>query len=203
MGEGGTWLCVPRTKIKTEMGRDGKGGFAISLSEVLGLVQPWELLPHHHQPRRWGWAPPLLWLSHSLWRGCQPCEMVHRHSFCTWECCYFTATQATEKVYFFVFFLMARNTPTEFGFKRGGEYSDRNTEGGREGAASRGWKLPWFTYLLQISNMAMKSMCAKRRSISCQVIKIWREIGTKCISLAVDLSFFKKREKNELFFFKC
>lgn len=142
MGEGGTWLCVPRTKIKTEMGRDGKGGFAISLSEVLGLVQPWELLPHHHQPRRWGWAPPLLWLSHSLWRGCQPCEMVHRHSFCTWECCYFTATQATEKVYFFVFFLMARNTPTEFGFKRGGEYSDRNTEGGREGAASRGWKLP-------------------------------------------------------------
>lgn len=45
MGEGGTWLCVPRIKIKTKIGRDGKEGFTISLSEVLGLVQPWELLP--------------------------------------------------------------------------------------------------------------------------------------------------------------
>lgn len=33
---------------------------------------------------------------------------------------------------------MARNTPIEFGFKRGGEYSDRSTERGREWGASRG-----------------------------------------------------------------
>lgn len=54
MGEGGTWLCVPRIKIKTKMGRDGKGGFAFSLSEVLGLVQPWELLPPPSPPQGTG-----------------------------------------------------------------------------------------------------------------------------------------------------
>lgn len=68
---------------------------------------------------------------------------------------------------------MARNTPTEFGFKRGGEYSDRNTErGSGKGEPAEAESTPGSPYLLQISNMAMKSMCARRRGISCQVIKI-------------------------------
>lgn len=64
-------MCA-KEKIKTKMGRDGKGGFAICLNEVLGLVQPWELLCSSPSPAQGHeGAPPLLWLSHSLWRGCQ------------------------------------------------------------------------------------------------------------------------------------
>lgn len=44
---------------------------------------------------------------------------------------------------YFIFFLMARNAPTEFRFKRGGEWGDSNMkERGREGGASRGRKFP-------------------------------------------------------------
>lgn len=45
---------MPRTKIKIKIGRDGKGDFAIALSEVLGLVQPWELLPPPSPAQRTG-----------------------------------------------------------------------------------------------------------------------------------------------------
>lgn len=58
-------------------------------------------------------------------------------------------------------------------------------------------------YLLQIVNMAKKSMCRERSGISCQITKTWRESWTKGISLAADLSFFLKKGKKELFFFKC
>lgn len=52
VAKGGMWLHVPRIKIKTKRGRDGEGGIAISLSEVLGLVHTWvDCSPHHRQPR--------------------------------------------------------------------------------------------------------------------------------------------------------
>lgn len=80
--------------------------------------------------------------------------------------------------------------PLRFGLKTGGEEGGSNMkERGRErepaqADSSRG------PYLLQIVNMAMKSMCRERSGISCQITKTWRESWTKGISLAADLSFF-------------
>lgn len=105
------WLRVPRIKIKTKRGRHGEGGIAQAGALPVSPGQGKGGGFHHC----YGFPTVSEGAANSVrWSTDTASALVNARLCC------FTAIEATRKVYFMVF-LMARNAPNEFGFKRGGK----------------------------------------------------------------------------------
>lgn len=96
---------------------------------------------------------------------------------------------------------MARNTPIEFGFKRGGEYSYRNTERGRERGASRGCKFPKVPLPAPDKQYGNEvDVCKRKRHFLPSHQKFEGRLGLNASAWLWTFLFLKKGKKKGTFF---